>query len=548
MRFLREWKRWRVGGIVAALTASLVAALLTVEDARPADEAPKEKALPTDLAKIPSDALFAVSLRIAEVWSGDLPKALREKHTKEIGFILEQFQKYTCLPLEQMERMTMVLLDPPPGGGEPLFFARTLEPFDLAKILAANKGRKKHDYKSQTFYAASEKDWAFYPLDKRSFVLARFNDVRVLIDHPQPEREGRLAPTLRLAAGRHAMALGFNLKTFMDAVGDKLPGEVDPFRPLLQAQWGTATVDLGKNVTVETALHFDAEKEAKEAIQPGQTGLSLLRVGLKSAIVALKKENNIRHVLHLLERFEQPLNATRIERRDNELRAAAVAEVDPIRVGSALVDTVNLAFASNRRNEDALHLRQIAIAAMNHNDVYGRLPAQAVYDKNGKALLSWRVMLLPHLNQSELYKQFHLNEPWDSEHNKKLLAKLPDIYRAPRQDAKSIEEHRTYYQGFVGKGCFFEGKKGLRFPAEFPDGTSNTIMIVEASSAVPWTKPEDIPYDADKPLPKLGLPGSSEFHTLQCDGSVRTHTAKISEKTLRLAITRNDGMPLGDDF
>ena len=542
MRFLREWKRWRVGGFVAVLTASLAAALLT------ADEAPKEKALPTDLAKIPSDALFAVSLRTADVWSKEFSKSLRDKHPKEIVFILEQFQKYIGLPLERMERMTMVLLDPPPGGGEPVFFGRTVEPYDLAKMLAANKARKKHEYKGQTFYAANENDWAFYPLDKRSFVLAKFNDVRGLIDHPQPEREGRLAPTLRLAAGRHAMTLGFNVKTFMDAVGDKLPGEVEPFRPLLQAEWGTATVDLGKDVRVDAALHFDAEKEAKEAIQPGQTGLTLLRVGLKGAIVALKKEKDIQNVLYLLERFEKPLNAARIEQRGKELRAAALIEVDPVRVGSALVDTVNLMLASNRRNEEGFRLRRIAIATINYNDVYGRLPAQAVYDKNGKALLSWRVMLLPYLDQNELYKQFHLNEPWDSDHNKKLLAKMPDVYRSPRQDAKSIEEHRTYYQGFVGKGCFFEGKKGLLFPAEFSDGTSNTIMIVEASSAVPWTKPEDIPYDADKPLPKLGLPGSSEFRTLQCDGSVRTHTAKISEKTLRLAITRNDGMPLGDDF
>src|SRR6185437_3736578 len=106
-----------------------------------------------------------------------------------------------------------------------------------------------------------------------------------------------------------------------------------------------------------------------------------------------------------------------------------------------------------------------------------RLPPHAIYDKNGKPLLSWRVMILPYLEQQDLYKQFHLNEAWDSEHNKKLLAKMPKTYASAR-DEKTLKDHTTYYQGFVGKGAFFEGKQGLRFPQEFPDGTSNTLMIV----------------------------------------------------------------------
>jgi hypothetical protein len=77
---------------------------------------------------------------------------------------------------------------------------------------------------------------------------------------------------------------------------------------------------------------------------------------------------------------------------------------------------------------------------------------------------------------------------------------------------------------------------------------SNTLMVVEASKAVPWTKPEDIPYDAAKPVPKLGLPGASGFSAALGDGSVRFFTPKLSERTLRLAITRNDGQPIGPDF
>ncbi len=161
-------------------------------------------------------------------------------------------------------------------------------------------------------------------------------------------------------------------------------------------------------------------------------------------------------------------------------------------------------------------------------------------------MLSWRVFILPYIDQQDLYKQFHLDEPWDSEHNKKLLAKMPKTY-ASASDEKTLKDHTTYYQGLVGKGAFFEGKKGFRI-ADITDGLSNTLMIVEASKAVPWTKPEDIPYDPAKPLPKLAHASPKGFLTCLGDGSVRFISKTITEKTLRNAITRNDGNVLGPDF
>jgi hypothetical protein len=138
-----------------------------------------------------------------------------------------------------------------------------------------------------------------------------------------------------------------------------------------------------------------------------------------------------------------------------------------------------------------------------------------------------------------------LNEPWDSKHNKKLLAKMPRVFALPGSKAKPGE---TYIQAFAGKDAFFEGKRGLRMPAAFRDGLSNTIMFVEAAKAVPWTKPEDLPYDAKKPLPKLGGHFSGGFLVAMCDGSVRFVKNSVTKKTLRNAITRNDGEPLGPDW
>src|SRR5262249_30285811 len=152
--------------------------------------------------------------------------------------------------------------------------------------------------------------------------------------------------------------------------------------------------------------------------------------------------------------------------------------------------------------------------------------------------------------------QFRLDEPWDSPHNLALLPRMPRVFGLPGGLPAEVraEPHCTFYQVFTGNGTAFEGPQGLRLPEDFPDGTSNTILVVEAGEAVPWTKPVDLLYKADRPLPPLGgmftgqgrfsLFGPSRakgFHAALADGSVRFLTPTINETTLRNAITRDNG-------
>jgi hypothetical protein len=80
------------------------------------------------------------------------------------------------------------------------------------------------------------------------------------------------------------------------------------------------------------------------------------------------------------------------------------------------------------RKKSENNLKQLALAMHNYHDVNGRFPPAASRGADDKPLLSWRVMILPYLEQEALYKEFNMDEPWDSEQNKKLLAKMPDIY------------------------------------------------------------------------------------------------------------------------
>jgi RNA polymerase sigma factor (sigma-70 family) len=194
------------------------------------------------------------------------------------------------------------------------------------------------------------------------------------------------------------------------------------------------------------------------------------------------------------------------------------------------------------RSDSINNLKQIMLAFHNHNDVYNTIPADIV-GKDGKALLSWRVAILPFMEQEALYKQFRLDEPWDSPANIRLLARMPKLYQA----GADPDGATTYYQGFAGKGTAFEPGKKLRLVADFPDGTSNTAVVFEAGEAVAWTKPADMPYDPKKPLPKLGGVFPEAIHAAMGDGSVITIRRDFDEPTMRLLIDRQDGMPFDMD-
>jgi hypothetical protein len=187
---------------------------------------------------------------------------------------------------------------------------------------------------------------------------------------------------------------------------------------------------------------------------------------------------------------------------------------------------------------------------INYSEQHGRLPPAVVYGEDGEPLHSWRVLLLPYIDQQELYEEFKLDEPWDSPHNLALLPRMPATYALPpRQAAKlKLQPYHPICHVFHGPHAAFEGKQGLRWPGDFWDGTSQTILIIEAGQPVPWTKPEDLPYDPDKPLPDLSAPFKDIIRVAMADGSVRVIHRNLNEKVLRLAIGRDDGIPRTGDW
>ncbi|MSR54336.1 MAG: DUF1559 domain-containing protein [Gemmataceae bacterium] len=189
-----------------------------------------------------------------------------------------------------------------------------------------------------------------------------------------------------------------------------------------------------------------------------------------------------------------------------------------------------------QRQRAVNNLKMIGIAMHNYHDTTGALPANTV-TKDGKAGLSWRVLILPYLEEDTLYRQFKLDEAWDRENNIKLVDKLPKVFAPVRGKA---EKNQTFYQMFAGKVTLLgEGGKGITFN-NVTDGLSNTIMVVEGGKPVDWTKPGDLEFDG-KTVPKLGGMFDGQFNALMGDGSVKKIPKGIDQKVLLDSITRDGG-------
>ncbi|MGO8744381.1 MAG: DUF1559 domain-containing protein [Thermoguttaceae bacterium] len=186
------------------------------------------------------------------------------------------------------------------------------------------------------------------------------------------------------------------------------------------------------------------------------------------------------------------------------------------------------------------NLKQIVLAMHNYHDVYKHFPAAAGCGPDGKPLLSWRVYILPFVEQKHLFDQFHLNEPWDSPHNKPLIGQMPAAFRSPRSKA---EKGKTNYLVPVGNGALYTSSRDEPQLKQITDGTSNTIMAVEVDDrhAVVWTRPNDFAFDPKDPKKGIGSLYEGEFNTAFCDASVRFISRNIDPKTLAALFTRAGG-------
>tara|TARA_A100001391_G_C5047732_1_gene272576 strand:- start:51 stop:761 length:711 start_codon:yes stop_codon:yes gene_type:complete len=200
--------------------------------------------------------------------------------------------------------------------------------------------------------------------------------------------------------------------------------------------------------------------------------------------------------------------------------------------------------SSDASAQTANSLREIGVAFHNFHVTYRKIPgSQNVREGkrgiNGDAPypFSWRVALLPFLENNDLFEQYRFDEPWDSEHNLTLVEKMPDVYRCPLAPPDQASGESNYL-GFATE----DGGLGItgHSMADFTDGTSSTALIIAAEKSVPWTKPVDITKRVDLPDSDVEPFNDESIFILKADATVE-RMSPIDRPKLHKMIIRNDG-------
>jgi hypothetical protein len=525
--------------------------------------------LPPDLASVPGGAIGFVHIHAADLYKSEPFKDLRMVLQKAGPKALQEFdQRFGGVP-STVDRVTIVILNPEGAGRrEPPFVGiiSTSKAFDpkqlikngLPKGVEATAGNLK-------YFHDEESRLAIFVINDKTFAVGMREEMEEFVSL-QGKGHGPFEGALKDAQGHYPLVLALNSSMLPPGAAAELPESV---QPLARAKMVELMAEFGKELRLEARLTFGDEDQAKLGEKSAKAGLAMAREELaqlkkkmQSALTSDKPDKgsfaNFPEAgvsllaIGFLNMADDILKDVPTKRQGEVVSASVTLPslvysslVSNAAIGAGLlIPAVSKVELASSRAQSANNLKQLALAMHNYHDTYGAFPAAAICDKNGKPLLSWRVAILPFIEQDNLYKQFHLDEPWDSEHNKKLLVQvktfsLPNVTKPGETD--------TYFRVFYSNSALFDLRKGVKI-SQILDGTSNTIMIAEASEGVPWTKPDELEYDPNKPLPKLGKQNPETFLVAMADGSVRTISKKISEKTLRAAITRDGGEILGPDF
>ena len=514
-------------------TLPLLVAGFTVAVAVP-DE-PKSK--PNDAA--PGDAVAFVSLDVAKAWEHRAFGAVREARGKlEFSWVVQSL--FGVAPTE-MERASAFWHSA--GKDEPFVVItgrKALDAKSIVKALSRAGAKPPAGPMGKVIVAPGSEFPYLLQIDERTVLLAPQSADPTKLE-AIGGKAGRLTAAIE-AAGKHTLTIGLDVASiaaFPLPVGG----------PLLEAETAVLVADLtddgGK---AELRLTFAEPSQATKAAPFLKTKLD----ELAGWSAAQEKRSTARgqegtgYPAPLLDWIAKTLKGVKVKADGKAAVATADLKIEE-GITALLTAIPDAALAARGSSAAENNVKQIVLGMISYADANAAFPSNS-YDKDGKALLSWRVHILPYIEQDNLYKRFKLDEPWDSDNNKPLSQLVVKVFAVPGRPAPQPWE--TYFRGFIGpkdvkpehRPWLLEGQtKGPNFPAQFLDGTSNTFLVAEAAVAVPWAKPDDLPYDGVLALPKLGGPNGTYIVGF-ADGSVRTfRRGQIDDKNLRNLISVADG-------
>jgi hypothetical protein len=547
------------------LALGLVALLAT---AGPTPAAPPTKEVAEILSWVPADTAFFFHADVSALWKSKQVDAFRKANPEKLYEQLKELSDAVGIAPDDVKTFTVFMPKiKGPGDQSRVCIAFTLsKPMNAKQTVAGlnalaeikkipeDFGFKKFKKVRDGVYgieerrpprpggkedpaAESPKTLFFFDNPNRVVILGpNGND---LMKPQASQKDSPIAEALAAAAEGKTAALGLNFASLPDEIRqENLPPQAEPFKPLLHSDAIVGTATLGTDLAVNVAIKTATRAKALEAEKSLGVFKTLMQTLLAAATAELKKDEASAKLQGLADAAKSVLSSMKFASDDTQATVSFSVKTDlDIEPVFAIFSKPGQAAA---RANTVNNLKQLALAMHNYDSSFGSLPPAAILGKKGKPLLSWRVAILPYVEQDNLYKQFKLDEPWDSEHNKKLLENnpMPRVFEIVGTTKPGSKE--THMQVLRGNGAMFDLVQGQKI-AQIADGTSNTFMIAQAKTAVPWTKPDDIEYDPKKDPHEFFLWIGEITNVAFGDGSVRTITKKVKPASLHAYITKAGG-------
>lgn len=557
-----------------ALVGLLLLLLHARSEAAPAADEPAAKTRLT----LPPDAAFVVHLRVPQLLEHPLPADVyqmlfrsfeferdtsiadmpipggRFSDLEEIAFYYGERVSLNVFTFKKKIIRERVLEQVLHGGAKEVTYKgkkyhSTLESWRGKK---KDKGGKDDDKKGPSDEDILFSESVFFP-DERTFVMGEGQHIRRYLTYARAADGKHPHRDIAEKLGKHDITISLVMPEEMREEGrdsfrrmqrwEPAFGLVNyNFRPFAEIQSGWLTLDLGEQTKLEANITFVDARWT----QRGQDAVKLVLEMAAGTLNTLDSE--------VLELLSDPRGESQCARYLDQLRAAlrqAKMEVKGTTVSVSLQLPTGLATYRKAKDELAPAIKRgedrdkaeerfqrVARAFQRFNRDQEKMPMPALTSIDGRPLHSWRVQLLPYVGQKELYEKLRLHEPWDSEHNKPLLAEMPDVFALPGVKAGM---GMTYMQLF---DITLGGKKGgASLKASYPDGLENTLLIFEAKDAVHWAAPTVLEYSDKLAVRKLlGDHYGRGTLAASLDRQVRWIPATMTETDLRAAIT-----PAGND-
>ena len=450
----------------------------TEEGSEPPDEG--KVALTEDLELVPRDSVLFVSLAVGDLWKRRDVQGLNEllaraKLPPPTDWLTNGLPP--GVPVGDLQRITFISMKP--EQAEPSFVAvvQTAPSFSGEQLRqqVKSRGLTPRQFRGETYFAGPDGQEGVCIRGDHTFVAAAPWEESSRVDRPRPPARLRRPAAAGPRSRRERSSRGRGGRP--DAEAPRRPdrrvetsalsapprgraGGARPLSALANARAAILTADLSSRADgaatdgLEAILRLDYADGTREA-ERLQTLL-----GLRDLMASDLK----RYATGELEGVPPPiaeeltvaLRAATAEQRGASGRIRATMRWEPGWPATAVAALKD----EDARVQSLNNLHRLALGVYRYNDQFNHLPGSAITDPAGKPLLSWRVALLPHVDQLGLYQEFKLDEAWDGPHNKKLLERMPAIYAPPLQPP-GWKPNTTFYQVFVGDQTLFPQRTGL---------------------------------------------------------------------------------------